>query len=126
VGKLRDDQDYWDAVQRYEKARNQLSSERIDMIMGMHGDRSRRFYSAGSVLNDEVDRMHRAWLKLRNFLASKHNTSFLKWCPAEAKAHPPNFSQFIEHCRRVKRQKATKKMIDTYCDKPSFLGGPEK
>jgi hypothetical protein len=35
VGKLRQDQDYWDAVQRYEKARNQLSSERIDMIMGM-------------------------------------------------------------------------------------------
>jgi hypothetical protein len=51
---------------------------------------------------------------------------FSKWCPAEAKEHPPNFSQFIEHCRRVKRQKATKKMIDTYCDKPSFLGGPEK
>jgi hypothetical protein len=37
VGKLRQDMDYWDAVQRYEKARNQLSSERIDMIMGMHG-----------------------------------------------------------------------------------------
>jgi hypothetical protein len=126
VGKLRDDQDYWDAVQRYEKARNQLSSERVDMIMGMYGDRSKRFYSAGLDRDDEVDTMHTAWLKLRNFLASKHNTSFLKWCPAEAKAHPPNFSQFIEHCRRVKRQKATKKMIDTYCDKPSFLGGPEK
>jgi hypothetical protein len=82
--------------------------------------------TVGYAANDEVDRMHTAWLKLRNFLASKHNTSFLKWCPAEAKSHPPNFSQFIEHCRRVKRQKATKKMIDTYCDKPSFLGGPEK
>jgi hypothetical protein len=68
VGKLRQDMDYWDAVQRYEKARNQLSSERIDMIMGMHGDRSRRFCSVGSVLNDEVDRMHRAWLKLRPHL----------------------------------------------------------
>jgi hypothetical protein len=68
VGKLRQDMDYWDAVQRYEKARNQLSSERVDMIMGMHGDRSRRFCSVGSVLNDEVDRMHRAWLKLRPHL----------------------------------------------------------
>jgi hypothetical protein len=122
-------------VQRYEKARNQLASERVDMIVDMIGgigrgtpimDRSKGFYSAGLDRDDEVDRMHTAWLKLRNFLASKHNTSFLKWCPAEAKEHPPNFSQFIEHCRRVKRQKATKKMIDTYCDKPSFLGGPEK
>jgi hypothetical protein len=47
--------DYWDAVQRYEKARNQLSSERVDMIMGMYGDRSKRFYSAGLDRDDEVD-----------------------------------------------------------------------
>jgi hypothetical protein len=40
------------------KHATRLASERIDMIMGMHGDRSRRFCSVGSVLNDEVDRMH--------------------------------------------------------------------
>jgi ferritin len=118
VGQLWQDMDYWDAVQRYEEARNRLASERVEALMGS--------FSACIDRDDEVEAMHRAWLKLRNFLASKHNTSFLKWCPAEAKEHPPNFSQFIEHCRRVKRQKATKKMIDTYCDKPSFLGGPEK
>jgi hypothetical protein len=105
------------------KHATRLASERVDMIMGM-GIGQEGFASADR--NDEVDRMHRAWLKLRNFLASKHNTSFLKWCLGKQKTHPPNFSQFIEHCRRVKRQKATKKMIDTYCDKPSFLGGPEK
>jgi hypothetical protein len=113
VGKLIEERDYIDALRQYAKAR-------IGFVGATGAD------YVGYAANDEVDRMHTAWLKLRNFLASKHNTSFLKWCPAEAKAHPPNFSQFIEHCRRVKRQKATKKMIDTYCDKPSFLGGPEK
>jgi hypothetical protein len=113
VGKLIEEREYIDALRQYAKAR-------IGFVGATGAD------YVGYAANDEVDRMHRAWLKLRNFLASKHNTSFLKWCPAEAKEHPPNFSQFIEHCRRVKRQKATKKMIDTYCDKPSFLGGPEK
>jgi hypothetical protein len=124
VGKLRNDQDYWEAVQRYEKARNHLASEHVDMIMGMHGDQSRRFCSVGSVLNDEVDRMHRAWLKLRPHLTMISGK--VRWESNLHQSHQLDFGQFVEHCRQVKRQKATKKMIDTYCDKPSFLGGPEK
>jgi hypothetical protein len=92
VGKLRQDMDYWDAVQRYEKARNQLSSERIDMIMGMHGDRSRRFCSVGSVLNDEVDRMHRAWLKLRPHLTMIRGR--VRWGSNLHKDHQLKFNNF--------------------------------
>jgi hypothetical protein len=121
--------DYWDAVQRYEKARNQLSSERIDMIMGMHGDRSRRFCSVGSVLNDEVDRMHRAWLKLRPHLTMIRGR--VRWGSNLHKDHQLKFNEFKLHWDFHKKlQKKcvihfTKRAIEDP-DRPEFLGGPEK
>jgi hypothetical protein len=134
VGKLRQDMDYWDAVQRYEKARNQLSSERVDMIMGMHGDRSRRFCSVGSVLNDEVDRMHRAWLKLRPHLTMIRGR--VRWGSNLHQSHQLDFGQFVEYCKRfeAKQKEKSKKdkitirrphlfMLDP--DRPEFLGGPD-
>ena len=152
MGKLRDDQDYWgasrpvlDAVQRYEKARNQLASERVDMIMGMHGDRSRqmpsdfrfiwccgqwaRFCSVGSVLNDEVDRMHRAWLKLRPHLTMIKGK--VRWGNYLAPEHHIKFDEFKLHWDFHKKlQKKcvihfTKRAIEDP-DRPEFLGGPEK
>jgi hypothetical protein len=148
VGKLieeRDYQDYWgasrpvlDAVQRYEKARNQLASERVDMIVDMIGgigrgtpimDRSKSFYSAGLDRDDEIDRMHRAWLKLRPHLAMIRGK--VRWGNYREPEHYIKFDEFKLHWDFHK--KLQKKCITHYGrakavedpDRPEFIGGPD-
>jgi hypothetical protein len=95
VGKLRDDLGYLVAIRQYEKARNQLASERVDMIMGMYGDRSKSFYSAGLDRDDEIDRMHTAWIKLRPHLTMIKGK--VRWGSNLHKDHQLKFNEFKLH-----------------------------